>query len=247
MKTLTRKCFFILFSGAILLFFASCNNLTQSSNPKANESGAEYAYVRIGIHNSSARNIYPDLSLNNLTYTLKGKWEDETTDQTITSGTWSQISTEQLELQTGEWQFTLTAVHTTTNKTFTATLNTTVTTSTTSLNFTLHADEDYGDFSISVNFTKDDDFSPTTTLKVEFTLLDNDIEIFGPILKTYEGTELNFAPSTPYSVVTGDFDMVIKVLADDLYDNDGHNIILNSKTEKFHIIGGLKTTATIKL
>ena len=183
MKTLTRKCFFILFSGAILLFFASCNNLTQSSNPKANESWAEYAYVRIGINNSSTRNIYPDLSLNNLTYTLKGKWEDETTDQTITSGTWSQISTEQLELQTGEWQFTLTAVHTTTNKTFTATLNTTVTTSTTSLNFTLHADEDYGDFSISVNVTKPANFSTTTNISADPPVLKVVCLLIGSLIK----------------------------------------------------------------
>ena len=141
----------IFLSLAVLLSFISCNNLSQNAKPKSNEGTKEYAYVTIGVNTSSARDIYPDLSLSNFTYTLKGKWEDDTTEQSLTSGTWSQISTEQLELQTGEWQFTLTAVHTTTNKTFTATLNTTVTTSTTSLNFTLHADEDYGDFRSACN------------------------------------------------------------------------------------------------
>ena len=237
----------IFFSAVILSFFNSCNNLTQNAKPKSNEGTKEYAYVTIGLNTSSARNIYPDLSLNNLTYTLKGKWEDETTDQTITSGTWSQISTEQLELQTGEWQFTLTAVHTTTNKTFTATLNTTVTTSTTSLNFTLHADEDYGDFSISVNITKPANFSTTTNILVSFTLKQGNTIKFNPDTQVYSNTAIIFAPDSSYTFAPGDYDMEINLIASDLYDSGSNKIVLNTYKDKLHVVAGFNTTKELSL
>ena len=237
----------IFLSAAVLLSFISCNNLTQSTKQKSNQVAAEYAYITIGVNTSSARDIFPDLSLNNLTYTLKGKWGDQTTEQNLASGTWSQISTNQIELQTGEWQFTLTAVHTTTSKTFTATLNTTVTASTTSLDFTLHADENKGDFSVSVNITKPANFSTDTNIIVSFTLKQGGTTKFNPDSQIFTDTAITFAPETSYSFDPGDYDMEINLIASDLYDSESNKIVLNTYKDKLHVVAGFNTTKELSL
>lgn len=258
-----KSCFFFL--SFILILLTGCNNIVDTTssqqndtikNSEANFANGEVAYITLGnvslLNHTAARDIFPsnnDLDKTKLTtIKLTGTWAPGTaneTNKTLVNNveTWADVPSS-ISVQTGTWNFTLTAKMngvdfsgTITNKTIAKE------DSPVQLPFELTAtEEDCGGLNITVNITNaSDNFAE----KVMVTLTDLTGAVVGEndeVERPISGGSVNFALNLSYASQ--------KIQAGEYYINfsfknsDDSLPVLNVLKEKVIIVAGITTTAT---
>ena len=233
----------------------ACSNLWKeeiSDNTENQKQSGELAYITLGnagFSQPGARDIFPsdaDLDKTKLTnIVLTGTWQPgqaNTRSETFidNAATWADATANVLEVQTGTWNFSLSA--TMNGIDFSGTLNKTVTTETTSLDFVLTAPENTtGGLALTVVIPNaDTEISSETILTVNLTLKDStNSEIpFDPI--DYSDDGITFT-SDSEGLPAGVYDLEITIEADGITEN------LNTYKDKLHIVAGITTTKTINM
>ena len=105
MKNKISSTIFKLLSILFLPLLFSCSNLTDDSSALKSKNGL--AIIKVGVENTDARTILPAIEITNLV--LKGKYEGGTEETLASAETLSEMSSKEIEIQTGNWEFTLTA------------------------------------------------------------------------------------------------------------------------------------------
>lgn len=173
MKTINMKK--IAFFAIVMLLISSCRNSLQNKEDTIPQD-QDMGIIKVSATTKNTRSIMPaadDLKIENLTdITLTGKWQSgggTPTEQTLipaTEGaTWSSFQTKAtLAVQTGEWDFTLSAQYN--GVTFSGTVTETIVkNTTTTLSFVLESTVSYGGLSITINLTQGDASNVVATLK----------------------------------------------------------------------------------
>lgn len=253
-------CHFLRSGGFLLValifcLLTACSNLWKeeiSDNTENQKQSGEFAYITLGsagFSQAGARDIFPsdaDLDKTKLTnIVLTGTWQPgqaNTRSETFidNAATWAAATANVLEVQTGTWNFSLSA--TMNGIDFSGTLNKTVTTETTSLDFVLTAPENTtGGLALTVVIPNaDTEISSETILTVNLTLKDstnNEIP-FDPI--DYSDDGITFT-SDSEGLPAGVYDLEITIEADGITEN------LNTYKDKLHIVAGITTTKTINM
>ena len=102
-----------IFALALAAFTISCSNLTEdfSSTPAKNAAKDGMAYIRVSIENqdkSSFRTLLPQIETTNLV--LKGGRNGSEQTELAKADSIAELEEKEIEIQTGEWNFTLTAM-----------------------------------------------------------------------------------------------------------------------------------------
>lgn len=247
MKIRNIKVLFNLFL-LTLLFITGCNNISVDSPAQNKKSDGDIAYIKLNLQTPAARDIYPTINIANFTtFLLSGKWQGQDNDRNLASGdTWAEISGSDIPIQTGNWDFTLRATSAD-GRSFIATLDDVdIGAGTTSLSFTLAAENNQGHFSIAVSVDKTN-VSSNINLQLKFTLYKDGVEKFSPGPEPYSGTAVTFSPANDYYYDPGDYDMEIKLIAENMLDSSGNSIVLNTYKDKLHVIAGFNSTKSITI
>ena len=247
MKALNMKKIIILFSSCLLLL-ASCKNLLQKTVTETENT--DIAYISISPTTALSRNIYPsadDLDKTKLTnITLQGIWSpgeaNETTKALVDDAeTWSLVPSS-IPIQTGTWNFTLTAKMngvdfsgTITNKTIEKG------DSPIQLTFELTAtEEDCGGLDITVNITN---ASNNYAQKALVTLTDLSGAVVGEEDElTVTGGSVHFLRNLSYAsqkIEAGEY-----YISFSFKNSDDSLPVLNVLKERVLIVAGITTTAT---
>lgn len=99
----------VLFTVLFSLFIISCSNLVDDNN-KNNLPSIEKAYISVNVENqenSSSRTLLPAINVKDLV--LKGRLSGQTEEILASAATLEEMTTKKIEIQTGEWTFTLIA------------------------------------------------------------------------------------------------------------------------------------------
>ncbi len=243
----------------------ACSNLWKeeiSDNTENQKQSGEFAYITLGsagFSQAGARDIFPSATEFDKTQltdiSLSGTWSPDTdnsrTETFIESAAWSTASSSTFAVQTGQWNFTLTAKlnggsysGTITNKTITKG------DSPTSLTFTL---EPYGTggsgaLALTVKILNYSDAIPDdTTLTVSATLEGASGTINADASaeeKTYSGSNITFSrniSSTSQRIPDGVYKLKLSLTV------DGISQAITEYTETIHIFPGVTTTSTIEM
>ena len=264
MKNISKQ-ILIFLSTAFLFSIISCSNLVQdtstsSNNTDSNSSAGEVAYITLGSSTKFARDIFPsddDLDKTKLTnITLTGTWAPGTAnsrEETLidNAGTWSAAIASNVQVQTGNWIFTLTAKMNEID--FSGTLGTasepiaiTKSGTTTSLDFILSATtEGSGGLALTVTVGNKATALPSgTLLQVNITLKNSSGVTKYSDNKDYTGSNVSFSRSLSNSsekLAAGIYDLEIKLTIDEL------SYPLNTYKDKLHIVAGIVTTKELSL
>ena len=251
MKALPKEIIIILFSSCLLLL-ASCKNLLQKIVPE--NDNKDIAYISISPTTALSRNIYPsadDLDKTKLTnITLSGIWSpgeaSETTKILVDNvATWASVPSS-IQVQTGNWKFTLTAKLNGID--FDGTLGTnaepisiTKSDTPTSLDFILTATEqDCGGLDITVNITN---ASNNYAQKALVTLTDLSGSVVGEEEElTVSGGSVHFVRNLSYAsqkIQAGEYFINFS-----FKNSDDTLPVLNVLKERVLIVAGITTTAT---
>ena len=227
MKTRNSKVLISVFS-LILLFITGCNNIATNTSMQTQNAAGDIVYIKLDLQTSAARDIYPTVDIANFkSFLLSGKWQGQDYDRNLASGdTWADISGTAIPIQTGQWDFTLQA-SSTDNRAFSATLSDVDITTSTTLTFTLAAENNQGNFSIAVSVDKTY-VSSNVDINLQFSLYKDGVQKFSPGPQSYNGTAVTFSPANEYYYDSGDYDMEIKVIAENMLDSSGNSIVLNT-------------------
>jgi uncharacterized repeat protein (TIGR02543 family) len=247
MKTRNSKVLLSVFL-LILLFITGCKNIATASSVKPKNSDGDIAYIKLDLQAAAARDIYPAINITNFTtFVLSGKWAGQEFDRNLASGdTWAEISGSAIPIQTGTWDFTLNALSAD-GRAFSANLDDVeISSSTTTLTFTLAAESNQGNFSIAVSVDKTY-VSSNVDINLQFSLYKDGVQKFSPGPQSYNGTAVTFSPANEYYYDSGDYDMEIKVIAENMLDSSGNSIVLNTYKDKLHVIAGFNSTKSITI
>ena len=100
----------VFFIAVFSLFTISCSNLFDDDNKKTEAADPGKAYITVNVENqtkSSSRTLLPSISITELV--LKGTLSGQSEQTLAKTDTLEQMSAKAIEIQTGEWTFTLTA------------------------------------------------------------------------------------------------------------------------------------------
>lgn len=98
----------VLFTVLFSLFIISCSNLVD--NNKNNLPSIEKAYISVNVENqtkSASRTLLPAINVRDLV--LKGRLSGQTEEILASAATLEEMTAKKIEIQTGEWTFTLIA------------------------------------------------------------------------------------------------------------------------------------------
>lgn len=99
----------VLFTVLFSLFIISCSNLVDNNN-KNNLPLIEKAYISVNVENqtkSASRTLLPVINVRDLV--LKGRLSGQTEEILASAATLEEMTAKKIEIQTGEWTFTLIA------------------------------------------------------------------------------------------------------------------------------------------
>lgn len=97
----------VLFTVLFSLFIISCSNLVDNKN---NLPSIEKAYISVNVENqtkSASRTLLPAINVRDLV--LKGRLSGQTEEILASAATLEEMTAKKIEIQTGEWTFTLIA------------------------------------------------------------------------------------------------------------------------------------------
>ncbi|MBQ8013753.1 MAG: hypothetical protein IJ257_05085 [Treponema sp.] len=224
MKNKISSTIFKLLSILFLPLLFSCSNLTDDSSALKSKNGL--ATIKVDVENTDARTILPAIEITDLA--LTGKYESGSEESLATAQTLDEMSSKEIEIQTGNWEFTLAAK--VSGTAYTATITKDIESQgENSLNFTLEpaSGTTKGSLDFSMTFTGND--SEQYTIKVS-------LASFSPTYEKNAGEKLEFYLSP---LEEGSYPLKIDFYAKDTSE------ILNTYQSIVRIKKGVTTRAEV--